>query len=119
MVGFAVRILTVTLLLWAMILPKVAGVLLEWHPNIQTVVICTGTDMVTLTIGPNGKPIEVESEEDAPCVMTEETVIEVDVRTAWIALARDYRATFIAHPSPLNGHLSKLLNRTSQGPPLA
>ena len=107
------------LLLWALLLPKLAVVLLEFNPNIQTVVICTGTEMVTLTVGPDGEPLQIGDGEEAPCVTTEDDFLAVWTDPKWVTLARDYIFAFVITANRSERLNPELLSRDSQAPPLA
>ena len=105
------------LLLAALLLPRVNAVLLEVHPGITTAVICNGSELVTLRIGPDGTPIETETTRDGPCLLTDVTPVDPRSMAGWVALARSYAFGFVEVPSPLVRHDPALLNRRSQGPP--
>jgi len=119
MVAILKSCVVVPLLLWALLLPKLGAILLDLHPGVEMTVICTGTSMVTLRIGPDGTPIEVDYEEDAPCVMADPSDLErVDIPD-WVYLARSYQTPFHAVPNRLAQHDAGLVNRDSQAPPRA
>lgn len=71
-----------------MLLPKVSALLIELHPGVQIAVICTGTDMFLLRLGPDGKPIKVENGDEAPCVLTETTLAATTDIPTWVAFTR-------------------------------
>ncbi|MEM7720271.1 MAG: hypothetical protein AAF222_13820 [Pseudomonadota bacterium] len=119
MIRFLRSCLLLPLLLWALLLPKLSVILLEFNPNIQTVVICTGTEMVTITVGPDGEPIHVDDGEDAPCVLTEDKALSVPSDPDWVALARSYAFAFVVNTNPALQRAPERLSRDSQAPPLA
>ncbi|MEM8788992.1 MAG: hypothetical protein AAGE76_12090 [Pseudomonadota bacterium] len=43
---------------------------------VQTVVICNGDALVTITIDANGQPISADWEKKAPCLLTADTVAD-------------------------------------------
>ena len=118
MVAILRSCILVPLLLWALLLPKLGAILLDLHPGVQMTVICTGTEMITLRTGPDGTPIEVEYEEDHPCVMADPTDLRTPTVPNWITLARSYTAPFSETPNSLARHDPGLINRLSQAPPL-
>lgn len=65
----ATQLTVVSLLLCALLLPKVAGLALELMPSVQTAVICAGDRLIVLRFDENMNPIEVEDVEDKDCVM--------------------------------------------------
>lgn len=111
--------LLMPLLLWALLLPKLSAILLDFNPNVQTVVICTGTEMITLTVGADGKPIHVDDGEEAPCVITEEELVTAPSDPDWVALTRSFSFAFVVNASHVLQDAPERLNRHSQAPPLA
>jgi hypothetical protein len=65
----ATRLTVVSLLLCALLLPKVTGLALELMPSVQTAVICAGDRLIVLRFDENMNPIEVDDVEDKDCVM--------------------------------------------------
>ena len=106
------------LLLYALLLPKVSAILLDIHPGIQVAVICTGTEIVTVRIGPDGVPIETEQAEDVPCLSADAPPKALIPTPTWVELARSFQSRFVAVPSTTNRHNPALLNRESQAPPV-
>ncbi|MEL6645900.1 MAG: hypothetical protein AAFQ79_18360 [Pseudomonadota bacterium] len=96
MLAACLRIGLVIALTTGLILPKMGGVLAGFVPGVMQVVICTGTEMVTVTLGPDGQPIETEVIEGEPCVMTAAALPADTALPLWHRLARDHRDAFSA-----------------------
>lgn len=109
----------IPLLLCALLLPKVGGLLLHIHPGIMTMVICTGTELVTIQIGADGEPVEAETTESGPCLLNVADLGEGRTDPAWIALASSYKTPFVVKSNQGTHHNHALINRESQGPPFA
>ncbi|MEO1025679.1 MAG: hypothetical protein AAFX07_09005 [Pseudomonadota bacterium] len=119
MLTFLKTCVLLPLLLYALLLPKVSAVLLDIHPGIQVAVICTGTEIVTVRIGPDGIPIETGQTDDAPCLAADTPPNAAQPIPAWVTLARNFKTPFVAVPSTANRHNPALLNRESQAPPVS
>lgn len=105
-------------LLLGLVSPKIGAVLLDLHPNITQVVICTGSETVTLRLGADGTPVETRVSEDVPCVLGEAVPGARQAAAGWTQLARRYPARFQAVPNRRPRHLAALLNRDSRAPPV-
>ncbi len=66
-IEYLMRPLFVLLLTLGLLLPRTGAALADLM-GFQSLVICTGTDLVTLVISPDGTPIEVEIAEHGPCL---------------------------------------------------
>ncbi|MEM1265046.1 MAG: hypothetical protein AAGI50_03420 [Pseudomonadota bacterium] len=95
MVAFA-RICLITVLLAGVLLPRASGALISVLPGFHSAVICTGGELVRITFGPNGAPVEVIREHD--CTLVEPS--------ATPALSRSWRRLALA-PGPASPSLSQ------------
>lgn len=62
------RTVLVGLLLVGLLLPRMGAALAGLAPGVQLVVICRGDALVTIAVGADGAPIEVETAEPVPCL---------------------------------------------------
>lgn len=111
------RSLIVFYLILGIVLPKVSGLLLELHPGVTVQVICTGTEMITLRIGPDGNPVKVTQTDAGPCVLSDPSMADLRVDPPWVVLARQFDTTFIAVPSPTSDTERLAIQPESHGPP--
>ncbi len=111
------RCLIVFYLILGLVLPKVSGVLLDLHPGVTTQVICTGTEMIILRIGPDGTPVKVTQSDEGPCVLADPTLADLRIDPPWIALARQFDTSFVPIVNPTSGIDRLAINPESHGPP--
>ncbi|WP_412005323.1 hypothetical protein [Aestuariibius insulae] len=81
-------------LLAALVLPKVSGVLIEIVPGMQRVVLCSGSEMIVILIGPDGIPVEEPASDHAPCIAADPTGIAPAPLPLWQSLAVDFTDPF-------------------------
>lgn len=82
------------LLVAGILTPKVSAVAVELMPHAQGVVICTGTELIVLRIGPDGAPLEAPQIATDNCTMCETLVDLRSPKQFWERLARDYQFRF-------------------------
>ena len=111
---------TVTLfvLIVALLLPRISAVVVEFIPGIDTVVLCTGSDYVTITLDGEGSPVEVSETQDSDCLRGFADPIVQTPETLWQKLARSYAVDFTRrdHPAPASEVLKTL--EPSRAPPV-
>ncbi len=73
-------------LLAGMMLPKMSAALVTLLPNVQTVVICTGDELLTIVLGPDGTPIEIKDTETMDCTLTDTGDPTVKPVPFWVSL---------------------------------
>ncbi|WP_179380998.1 hypothetical protein [Jannaschia marina] len=101
------RFLLLLLLGFGLLLPRTGAVLADLA-GFESMVICRGADMVTITIGADGTPVETEIEDHGPCLAAVEPKGLAVPKSAWTdfvpARPRPLRwlAVLIA-PSPWTG----------------
>ncbi len=112
------RALLVVLLVFGLLAPRMSAVLAQVIPGIQTMVICTGDQMITLTIGADGVPVETVSENPHPCVMADGVTLATSDLPFWQKLAADHARSFAILESPraVDDHLIRL--SPSRAPPV-
>lgn len=86
-----------TFLFIALLLPRVSAVLVEFIPGVDTVVICTGDAYVTVTLGPDGTPIESSESNDNRCTLAESFVVAGSPKIFWHQLALSHQHPFVVH----------------------
>ncbi|MHC0053851.1 hypothetical protein [Actibacterium sp. D379-3] len=112
-------ILLVVALCLGLIWPKASAVVSLLLPGtVQTIVICTGDGLVTVTIGPDGAPVRTGETEEAPCTIGTAVTADAAPLSFWQALARDH-----ALRRPLYARIARSLppyarRRPARAPPL-
>ncbi len=86
--------LFVVLLIVGLLAPRMSAAVAEIVPGMQTMVICTGQGLVTLTIGADGIPVETPQIEQHDCVLADITVVAEMAPQFWEKLAWDHRLRF-------------------------
>ncbi|MDX8350282.1 hypothetical protein SLH49_20005 [Cognatiyoonia sp. IB215446] len=95
------------LLVAGLIAPRMSAAIAQVIPGVQVMVICTGDQMVTLTIGADGEPIEVTDTADHVCIKSDVVKAAALVDPFWSELDRSYAFRFAIRestrsaPSPL------------------
>ena len=112
-----IHALLVILLVSGLLAPRMSAVLAQVIPGVQVLVICTGDQMVTLTIGADGKPIEMDNAELHPCITTAANKHVTLADPYWSLLGRDYAFGFAVREStkPAQPPLSRI--SPSRAPP--
>jgi hypothetical protein len=113
------RLTLVVAVATGMLLPRMSAVLAELMPGVQTMVICTGTDLITLTIGPDGTPIEADDTGALPhCTLADLIDHPNQTLPAWIALHAPEapQPAILPHLSADQDRLNGL--RLSRAPPV-
>ncbi|MCT4556663.1 MAG: DUF736 domain-containing protein [Pelagimonas sp.] len=87
--ALALRFALVCAVVFGVLLPRSSAVLAEIIPGIERITICTGTEIKTLTIGPDGQPIEESTSESPHCVMADGAAVSETPQPYWLALTLD------------------------------
>ncbi len=113
-----IRGLLVTFLIAGLLIPRMSAVIADVIPGIQTMVICTGEGLITLTIGADGQPVEAVETEPHPCVMSEVLTLAYADVPLWQRLAADYAHDFAIRENTrvFDSHLSRIAH--SRAPPV-
>lgn len=77
-----------------LVLPRVSPVLVEFIPGAQSMVICTGDAYITVTLGPDGNPIEVSETQENHCTLSDIVQTSSMPEPFWHQLARSYQRPF-------------------------
>ena len=104
-------------LIMALALPRVSAVLVEFIPGIDTVVICTGSEYVTITLGPDGKPLDVDESSDNRCTLSEMAGIGLRPQTFWQRLATSFDKAFSVAENQRLADLNLTFQQPSRAPP--
>jgi hypothetical protein len=112
------RALLVVLLVSGLLAPRMSAVLAQVIPGIQTMVICTGDELMTITIGTDGVPIETQEQTQHPCVVTEGVTLAAMDLPFWQQLAADHTHRFAVRENTRVSvdHLTRLTPK--RGPPV-
>lgn len=102
----------------ALVLPRVSAAVVEFLPGVDTYVLCTGSEYVTVTLGPDGSPIDVSESTENQCTVSDSVVTPGGSAPFWHALARSYRRPFviIEHPHAQADGLARL--EPTRAPPV-
>ena len=87
----------ILLILSGLLAPRMTAVLAQVIPGVQTMVICTGDELIVLTIGTDGVPIETEDSTQHPCVMGDTISVAENTLPFWAVLGRDFAHHFAIH----------------------
>ncbi|WP_224825558.1 hypothetical protein [Cognatishimia sp. MH4019] len=117
-VAFVLRGLLVLCLTLGLIWPKVSAAVVGFLPGVQSYVICTGADMVTILVDAEGNPIEQVATDSAPCLSADVPPVALRAPQFWQQLARDHQDRFIQHENrqPLRSVLQR--PAPSRAPPV-
>jgi len=117
MIGPLKNMLIFALLTVGLLVPKVSALALHLNPNIMAIVICTGTDIITIHIGADGQPVEASEAEQAACVLSDPNAIANRAYAQWTLAPRSYRATFVENENALRSEAETGLLPCLRGPP--
>ncbi|MEM1066566.1 MAG: hypothetical protein AAGJ74_13785 [Pseudomonadota bacterium] len=117
MIACCFRLCVILQLTFGLLVPKMGAVIAGLVPGVTQVVICTGSEMITLTLGPDGAPIETEELRAEPCVMVTEAAAESPAPALWRALDSDHADAFSAIAAPERPPRPYIVKWPSQGPP--
>lgn len=101
----------------ALALPRVSAVLVEFIPGIDTIVICTGSEYVTITLGPDGEPLDVEESSDNRCTLSEIAEIGIRPQAFWQRLATSFDKAFSVAENQRLADLHLTFQQPSRAPP--
>lgn len=104
-------------LIMVLALPRVSAVLVELIPGIDTVVICTGSEYVTITIGPDGEPLDVDESSDNRCTLSDMAGIGLRPQTFWQRLATSFDKAFSVAENQRLADLHLTFQQPSRAPP--
>lgn len=104
-------------LIIALIMPRISAVVVEFIPGVQSMIVCTGDAFVTITLGPNGEPLEVEESADNTCTLSDTAEFTAPITPHWHELARSYLRPFSVqeHSQTARDTLARL--EPSRAPP--
>lgn len=100
-----------------LLLPKMSAVVATLVPGVMVVTICTGSEMVTLTLNADGEPVEEVEPAVDHCVLADLVQKGPQAEAPWVALARSYRCPFVANPNPNHTCDYLRLQDPPRGPP--
>ncbi len=110
--------LLIVLILSGFLAPRMTAVLAELIPGVQTMIICTGERMVTLTIGADGIPVEEAEENEHDCVIADTVSLAEVEQPFWTALSRDFDHRFAIRENTQIATVSLSLLSPSRAPPV-
>ena len=70
MAPMIIRLALALMLVSSLVLPKTGWIVAHWLFGAQTVVICTGTQLITLTLDADGQPVETASPHVHDCALS-------------------------------------------------
>lgn len=98
--------------------PRVSAALTTVMPGFMTVVICTGTQMITLTLGPDGTPVSPQETTSAPCVLSDLAQSAPAQIPAWRALELPHARLFAIKTAPMPPVWDLAHSNPSRAPPV-
>ncbi len=117
MIASLLRYTLVLSLAFGVLAPKMGAVLVQLIPGWQTMVICTGGEMVVLTISPDGEPVEVAQDGAEPCPFAAVVAGALQAVPGWVSLAPDYDHRTLASPNLRSGPGVALIRGPTRAPP--
>ncbi|MEM9344453.1 MAG: hypothetical protein AAGA87_15525 [Pseudomonadota bacterium] len=113
-----VTVAVATLVVVALLAPRMAAAALSFLPGYTTVAICTGAEIVYLTLDSEGNPVNVgDPVEVTPCVLADADTSTAARIPAWHALAADWADPFVAHAHSTASFDVLLTLQPSRAPP--
>lgn len=105
-------------LIVALLLPRISAVVVEFIPGADTVILCTGSEYVTVTLDAEGNPTEVSETQDSDCLRSLVADLAPSLDPLWQKLSRDLSFAFALHehPAPAGETLQRL--EPSRAPPV-
>ncbi len=118
-----VRLLSKYLLLIALVMgilaPKMTAAVAEIFPGYFSMVICTGDELITLQIGPDGIPVETPISSVDTCAAADIPILLLGIPDAWVGFARTYTTRFVEIAYvPFSANVSSLKD-PSRAPPIS
>lgn len=110
----ASRLVLMLVLCLGILLPKVSAVVTLALPGLfQTIVICTGDSLQTITLGPDGSPVEMTQGDDPHCTLLADLAGQSPADGFWRVLARSHRVLLpvILRPLPDRRHAHSMPTR--------
>lgn len=81
-------------LIIALTLPRISAVLVEFIPGVETVIICTGSEYISVTLGPDGEPLYTEEIGEAHCTLSDVAQVDQAESPYWHILAASFHKAF-------------------------
>lgn len=111
------RCLIVLTLTLGLIFPKAGWLVAHWAFGVQTMVICTGSDVITITLDADGNPVQTSDTQHHACTLGKSDAAP----SAPVVLAQPSSNALVTAPGlapeTLHSRRSVLLNR-ARAPPL-
>lgn len=85
--------LILSFVLLGLLVPKVSALIAHFHPQITTIVICSGSELITYQIGPDGKIVQTDERDHAPCHIATPNQLAQPLDAFWLQFSQgdDYR----------------------------
>ena len=117
MFGIAKAVLIVPLLIAGLLTPKLSALVLHVNPNITTIVICAGNEMVTIHLDADGKPVETAETAQSPCVLADPGADIGPAYTRWTTAPKTYHRRFVQKAHMGRSQAERGLLADLRGPP--
>ena len=116
-ISYAERLALALLLSLALLLPSASAALAHWLPGAQTVIICTGSGMMEVTLDGENQPAKAIEHRDKPCVGVCGLLIAGAGAPFWLIAAQETEPAFAlrVHPGADQARLAGILPK--RGPP--
>lgn len=111
------RAVVMLLLVLALVMPRVSGVLVDLLPGFERTVICTGSEMLVLTLDDAGEPVTVSEEAGGPCLRATSAPALAQHAPAPYLAELAFAALFPVKLDLLAPRASLRLQREKRGPP--
>jgi|GEM_PF-3092366 len=106
-------------LIVALTLPRISAVLVEFIPGVDTVIICTGSEYISVTLGPNGEPLDTEELGETHCTLSEIAELDQAPLPYWHQLATSYQLIFSIKENQRLSSQKLLVHAPTRAPPMS
>lgn len=117
MVGQVLRLCLISLLLISMGLPRVTAAVAAFIPGAQTLVICAGGSLMTVTVNGAGDPVEMPEPVADHCLLADTTPVDAASPSAWQRLPRSFTTEQVFTAAPVAKPARIAAHRLSRAPP--
>lgn len=115
---FLARSMVALLTMVCLLAPKVSALALHLNPDITAIVICSGSELITIHINADGEPVEITEADHTPCVMGDVNSATADFAPAWLAILLEDLYAFSESPAVTRNDAEHGALPEPRGPPV-
>lgn len=113
------RWVTITALVFMLITPRISAVVTEFIPGLDAVVICTGSELITVSLDENGTPTKHSTQNTGDCTRTTDTPAQIAQSAIFTLLANTYQIAFVVHANAIATQEALASQKPKRAPPVA